>query len=42
VNKKEAEKVSKCKDLIVEILHMWNVAIKVIPVITVAAGIISK
>jgi hypothetical protein len=42
LKKKEAEKISKCKDLTVEILRMWNAAVKVIPVIIVAAGIISK
>ena len=33
VIKKEAEKILKYKDLTTEIQHMWNVKIKVIPVI---------
>ena len=40
--KKEAEKVIKYKDLTVEIQRMWNVKTKVISVITVANGTISK
>ena len=31
--KKEAEKILRYKDLIIEIQHMWNVKEKVIPVI---------
>jgi hypothetical protein len=42
VIKKAAEKVLKCKDLTIEILRMWNVKTKVIPVITRATGTISK
>jgi len=42
VIKKEAEKVLKYKDLTTEIQHMWNVKIKVIPVIIGASGTISK
>ena len=42
VIKKEAEKVLKYMDLIIEIQHMWNVKAKVIPVITEATGTISK
>ena len=42
VIKKEAEKILKCKDLIIEIQRMWNVTAKVIPVITGATGTISK
>ena len=42
VIKKAAEKVLKCKDLTIEILRMWNVKTKVIPVIIGATGIISK
>jgi len=40
--KKEAEKILKYKDLIVEIQHMWNVKAKVIPVVIGATGTISK
>jgi len=42
VIKKEAEKILKYKDLTTEIQRMWNVKIKVIPVIIGATGTISK
>jgi hypothetical protein len=42
VIKKEAEKILKYKDLITEIQRMWNVKIKVTPVIRGATGTISK
>ena len=42
VIKREAVNISKCKDLIIEIQGMWNVKCKVIPVIIVATGTISK
>ena len=42
VIKKEAEKILKYKDLIVEIQRIWNVEAKVIPVIIGATGTISK
>jgi hypothetical protein len=42
VNKKEAEKILKYKDLTVERQRMWNVKTKVIPVIVGATGTISK
>ena len=42
VIKKEAEKILKYKDLIIEIQHTWNVKTKVIPVIIGATGSISK
>jgi hypothetical protein len=42
VIKKEAEKILKYKDLIIEIQCMWNVKTKVTPVIIGATGTISK
>jgi hypothetical protein len=42
VIKKEAEKILKYKDLIIEIQRMWNVKTKVTPVIIGATGTISK
>jgi len=42
VIKKEAQKILKYKDLIIEIQHTWNVKAKVTPVITGATGAISK
>jgi hypothetical protein len=39
---KEAEKIKKYKDPIIEIQHMWDVKTKVTPVITGATGTISK
>jgi hypothetical protein len=42
VIQKEAEKILKYKDLIIEIQHMWNVKTKVTPVIMGATGTISK
>ena len=41
VIKKEAQKISKYKDLITKIHRMWNVAAKVISVIIGASGTIS-
>jgi len=42
VIEREAEKILKYKDLTIEIQRMWNVKTKVISVIVVAAGTISK
>jgi hypothetical protein len=42
VIKKEAEKILKYKDLIIEIQHMWNVKTKVTSVIIGATGTISE
>jgi len=42
VIKKEAEKILKYKDLLIEIQRMWIVIAKVIPVIIGATGTISK
>jgi hypothetical protein len=40
--KKEAEKISKYKNLILEIQHIWNMKAKVIPVVRGSTGTISK
>jgi hypothetical protein len=42
VNKKEAEKILKYKDLTIEIQCMWNVKTKMIPAIIGETGTISK
>ena len=42
VIKKEAERISKYEDLIINIQRTWNVNARVIPVIIVATGTISK
>jgi hypothetical protein len=42
VIQKEAEKILKYKDLIIEIQRTWNVKIRVIPVITGGTGTISE
>jgi hypothetical protein len=42
VIKKEAEKILKYKELIIEILRAWNVKAELIPVIMGAIGTISK
>ena len=41
VIKKEAEKILQYKDLIIQIQCMWNLTVKVIPVITGVTGTIS-
>jgi hypothetical protein len=40
--KKEAQKILKYKDFLIEIQRMWNVKTKVTPVIIEATGAISK
>ena len=40
--KKEAEKILKYKELILEIQRMWNLKAKLVPVIIGATGTISK
>jgi hypothetical protein len=42
VIKKEAEKILKYKDLILEVQYMWNVKTELTPVIIGATGTISK
>jgi len=42
VNKKEAEKILKYKNITIEIQRMWNVKTKMIPVIIGATGTISE
>ena len=42
VNTKETEKISKYKDLEVEVRRMWKVRTKITPVITGALGTIKK
>jgi hypothetical protein len=42
VIKKEAEKILKYKDLIIEMQRMWNVKTQMMPVIIGATGTISK
>ena len=42
VVQKEAEKNLKCKSLCIEIQRMWNLKCMIIPVITGAAGIVTR
>ena len=42
VTNKETENILRHKDLTIEIQLMWNMKVKVIPVITWANGTISK
>jgi len=42
VIKREAEQIVKYKNLITEILHLWNVKTKLIPVIIEATGTTPK
>ena len=42
VIKKEAKKILKYKDLLIEIQRTWNVKVKTIPVITGATGTVAK
>ena len=41
-DRKEADKIIKCKDLTIEIQHMWNVKTRGIQVIIGVNGTISK
>jgi len=42
VTNKKTENILKHKDLMIEVPLMWNMKVKVIPVITGATGTISK
>jgi len=42
VKTREAEKLSKCKDLEIEVSRMWKVRAKIVPFVTVGSGTIRK
>jgi hypothetical protein len=42
VNRKETEKLSKYKDLEIDVSRMWKVRTKIVPIIITALGTIKK
>jgi len=42
VNKKDPDKLSKYKDLVIEVSRMWKVRTKIVPVIIGGLGTIRK
>ena len=41
-NTRETEKLSKCKDLEIEVSRMWKVRTKIVPVVIVGSGTIKR